>query len=328
MNTIRSSRRSLAALGLALAAAALAGTAWAQYPARPIKIVPNSAPGTAPDLLARMIGAKLTEALGQPVVVENRTGGGGNIAAEYVAKSPADGYTLLVGADPIFTTNPHVYGKLSFDANRDLVPVASIMSQEFVLCVNPAVPAKTLAEFIDHARRANPPLYYASAGSGSSAHLSMEMLKARAGINLVHVPFKGGGAAAMQALLSGEVSATIGGTAALAQVRAGKLRAIASTGPARSAHYPDLPTFAETLPGYEVVTWVGLFAPTGTPGEATGKVRAVVNSFLALPETKQKFGAAGGMDVWISKPEEFSAVIRRDFAKYGKVVRELGVRAE
>ena len=298
------------------------------YPVRPIKIVPNSAPGTAPDLLARLIGARFTETLGQPVVVENRAGGAGNVAAEFVARSPADGYTLMIGPDVIFTVNPHVYTKLGFDPNRDLVPVASIVSQEFVLCVNPSVPAKTLAEFIDHARRANPPLYYASAGNGSTHHLSMEMLKARAGINLVHVPYKGGGAAAMVALIAGDVAAMIGGTAVLAQVKAGKLRAIASTAPVRSAHHPELPVFAETLPGYEVMTWIGMFAPAGTPADVLAKLRATLNGFLALAETRQRFDAAGGMAPFISKPEEFAAVIRRDFEKYGSVVREIGVRAE
>ncbi len=318
----------LLAILLLVAVIPLATTASAQYPARPIRIVPNSSPGTAPDLLARLIGAWLTQNLGQPTVVENRTGGGGNVAAEYVAKSSADGYTLLVGADPIFTTNPHVYKRLNFDSNKDLVAVASIMSQDFALCVIPSLPVKTVAEFIEYAKRANPPLYYATAGSGSSSHLSMEMLKSRAGFNLVHVPFKGGGAAAMAALLRGEVAATIGGTAALAQVKAGKLRALATTGPVRSPHNPDLPTIAETLPGYEVVTWVGMFAPTGTPAEVIAKLRGEVNRYLALPETREKFAALGGIDPFITKPEDFAAIIRRDHEKYGKVVRELGVSAD
>ena len=306
----------------------LAAPVSAQYPARPIRLVPNSSPGTAPDLLARLIGAWLTQNLGQPTVVENRTGGGGNVAAEFVARSPADGYTLLVGADPIFTTNPHVYKKLNFDSNRDLVPVASIMSQDFALCVIPSLPVKTVAEFVDYAKQANPPLYYATAGSGSSSHLAMEMLKARAGFDLVHVPFKGGGAAAMTALLRGEVAATIGGTAALAQVKAGKLRALATTGPVRSRHYPELATVAETLPGYEVVTWVGMFAPTGTPADVIAKLRTEVNRYLALAETREKFAAMGGIDTFITKPEEFAAIIQRDSEKYGKVVRELGVGAD
>lgn len=302
--------------------------ASAQYPTRPIKIVPNSAPGTGPDILARVVAARLAENMGQPAVVENHLGSNGNIAVEFVAKSPADGHTLLICTDAQLAINPHIYAKMSADPNKDLVPVASIARQEFLLVVSSSFPAKTFAEFLDYARRANPPFFYGSAGNGSMSHLAMEMLKGRAGINLVHVPYKGGGSATVTALLGGEISATFGGTAVAAQIKAGKLRGIAVTGATRSVHYPDLPAIGETLPGFEVVTWVGMFAPVATPVEAIARLQAEVARFLALPEAKEKFNAAGGFEPWNTRPEEFSAAIRRDYDKYGKLAKDIGVRVD
>jgi len=306
----------------------LSMSALAEYPTRLVRIVTTSAPGTAPDLLARMVGTSLSQSLKQTFIVETRTGAGGNVAADYVAKSVPDGYTLLVAPDPVFTTNPYLYKKPSFDALKDLVPVASIMSQAFALCVNLSVPAKTLPQFIEYARHANPPLFYGSAGVGTASHLAVEMLKARTGINLVHMPFAGGGAPLMTALMRGEVAATIGGTAALAQVKAGKLAAIATTGAKRSVHYPDLPAFAETVPGYEVLTWLGMFSPAGTPSDAIARLNNDIASFLALPDTRQKFAGMGGIDPLITRPEEFAALIRRDNEKYGKIIRQLGLSLE
>ncbi len=311
-----------------LVSIALAAPASAQYPARPVKIVTTSSPGTAPDLLARTVGAYLTQSLKQPFVVETRTGGAGNIAADYVAKAQADGYTLLVAPDPVFTTNPYLYKKLPFDALKDLVPVSSIMSQPFALIVNLSVPARTVRDFLEVAKRADKPLFYGTAGSGSASHLAMEMLKARTGVNLVHVPFQGGGAALMTAMIGGEVSATIGGTAALAQVKAGKLAALATTGAERSTHYPDLPPIAETIPGYEMVSWLGLFAPAGTPGDVLARLRPEMAAYLSMPDTRQKFAGMGGIDPLILKPEEFAAFIRRENDKFGKIIKELGVSAE
>ena len=305
-----------------------AGSVAAQYPARSVRIVTTSAPGTAPDLFARTAGAYLQQGLKQPFVIETRTGGGGNLAAESVARAAPDGYTLLVSPDPVFTTNPYLYKKITFDALKDLVPVSPIMSQAFALIVNPAVPARSVADFIGHARRTRPPLFYGTAGTGTSSHLAMEMLKAGAGIDLVHVPFQGGGAPLMSALISGEVAVTIGGTAALAQVKAGKLAAIGTTGPQRSPHNPDLAPIAEAVPGFEVVTWLGLFAPAGVPGEVLGRLRAEINAYLSLPDTRQKFAAAGGADPMILKPEEFAALIRRENERYGRIIKALGISAD
>ena len=305
-----------------------AGSVAAQYPARAVRIVTTSAPGTAPDLYARTAGAYLQQSLGQPFVIETRTGGGGNLAAESVARAAPDGYTLLVSPDPVFVTNPHLYKKLSFDSLKELVPVSPIMSQAFALIVNLAVPARSVQEFIEHAKRTKPPLFYGTAGAGTASHLAMEILKAGAGINLVHVPFQGGGAPLMAALISGEVAVTIGGTAALAQVKAGKLAAIGTTGPRRSPHNPDFQPIAEAVPGFEMVTWLGLFAPAAVPGDVLGRLRAGMNAYLALPDTRQKFAAGGGADPMILKPEEFAALIRRENERYGRIIKELGVSVD
>ncbi|OGA02720.1 MAG: hypothetical protein A3H35_02075 [Betaproteobacteria bacterium RIFCSPLOWO2_02_FULL_62_17] len=316
--------RLLAAL---VAGLAIAGSVCAQYPTRPIKIVPNSAAGTGPDIIARLMAAKLTEYLGQSVVVENRPGSNGNIAGEHVAKSPADGYALMLGTDAQFAINPHVYSKLSFDWNKDLVPVASIATEVFKLVVIPSVPAKTVAEFIAYARGVKAPLFYGSAGNGSQHHLTMELLKERTGINLSHVPYKGGGSAVTAAMLAGEVSATIGGAAVDVQVRAGKLRALGVTGPKRVARYPDVPTIGDTVPGFEMVTWYGLFAPAATPPQAMARLRAEMAKVLAAPDTRAKVSEAGP-EIWIATPEEFAAAIRRDYEKNGKLVKALGIKLD
>jgi tripartite-type tricarboxylate transporter receptor subunit TctC len=218
---------------LRVAAAVLGGmigpAALAQYPDRPVKIVVPIPPGGAPDLTARIVADKLSARLGQPVVVENRPGSNGNIAGEAVAKAPPDGYTLLLGQDSLITVNPSLYPRMGFDPLKDLVPVASLASNQFVLSVNPAVPAKTLAEFIEHARAAKPPLAYASGGNGSQHHLAMEMLKQRAGVDLVHVPYRGGAPAAT-ATVAGETAAMFSGTSSAPQIKAGRLRALAVTG--------------------------------------------------------------------------------------------------
>jgi tripartite-type tricarboxylate transporter receptor subunit TctC len=315
----------------ALAAAALLAAAQCvpaqQFPARPIRIVVPIPPGGAPDISARVVGQKLSEHLGQPVVVENRPAANGNVAMDLVAKSEPDGYTLGVFADSNVTVNPHIYKKMPLDTMKDLVPVASIVSNQWVLSVNPSLPVKDFKEFIEYARKANPPLPYASGGNGSQHQLAMEMLKQRAGINLVHVPFKGGSPAAT-ATVAGETAAMFSGTSSAGQIRAGKLRALAVTGPKRSSVFPDLPTIGEFYPGYEVVIWLGLFAPAGTPDAVLARLRDEVNKVLADPEVKARLGKAGGMEPNITTPEQFSAMIRRDYEKYGKLVKEIGVKVD
>jgi tripartite-type tricarboxylate transporter receptor subunit TctC len=318
--------RAAAAL-LAAVLLAFAGATPAQYPTRTVRIVVTIPPGGAPDLTARIVGEKLQAGLGQPVVIENRPGANGNTAAEQVAKSAPDGHTLLLGADSLLAINPHVYSRMPIDVQSELAPVASLVSNMFVLSVNPAIPVGTLQEFIEYARKANPPLTYASGGNGSQHQFMMEALKQRAGIDLVHVPYKGG-APATTATVAGEVAAMFAGTSTAPQIKAGKLRALAVTGAKRSELFPDLPAIGEIYPGYEMTIWLGLFAPAGTPAPVLERLREEVAKALASPDVVEKLGRAGGLQPFVTTPADFTALIRRDYEKYGKLVREIGVRVD
>ncbi|HVQ62779.1 MAG TPA: tripartite tricarboxylate transporter substrate binding protein [Burkholderiales bacterium] len=314
------------ALGFLLAALLL-NDAAAQYPSRPIHLLVPFPPGGGPDLVGRILAPKLSEALGQPVVVENRVGSNGNIAGDLVAKSPADGYTLLVGNDSLFVINAHLYKQMPFDPLKDLAPVASLVSNGFFLAVNPSVPAKTFPEFIEYARKADPPLQYASGGNGSQHHLTMERLKARAGFRAVHVPYKGG-APATTATVAGEVPVMMSGTSTAPQIKAGRLRALAFTGPQRSRALPDVPTVAEFYPDFVMVQWYGLFAPAGTPDSAIARLRAETNKALVLPDVRERLSNAGGVEPWVTTPEEFAAEMKSEFATYGKLVKEIGAKID
>lgn len=323
-------KKVLGFFSLVLCAAALAASlpasAQSPYPSRPVKLVVPSPPGTGPDLLARLMAVNLSASLGQAFVVENKVGANGNIAAEFVAKSPADGYTLLIGPDALLTINPHVYAKLPFNPTGDFVPLSSLVSQELFFCVNPSVPAKTLREFIDFSKKSGTPLSYASASSGTQSHLAMEILKTRTGMNLMHVPYKGGAAASL-ATMSGEVSALFGATALKPQIASGKLKALASTGSKRSTILPDVPTVAETVPGFESVLWIGLFAPAATPPEAVAAVRGAVQKFLTAPESLEKI-ANVGFDPYVTSPDAFRDLVRNDLAKYAQAVKAAGVKLD
>ena len=324
-------RRAVIAEGLrvlaALAAALAATLAAAQYPSKPVRLLVPIPPGGGPDLVGRLIASRLGDALGQPVLVENRIGGNGNVAGEAVAHAPPDGHTLLLGMDSLLAINPHVYAKMPFDPLQDLLPVASLVQNGFFLVVNPQVPAHTLAEFIEHARRANPPLHYASGGNGSQHHLTMERLKARAGIPLIHVPYKGG-APATTATVAGDVIAMMSGTSTAPQIRAGKLRVLAYTGARRSGVLPEVPTIAESYPEFEMTQWYGLFAPPSTPEAVLARLRAEVNRILAQPDLRERLLGAGGIEAWITSPADFARAIRGDHAKYARLVREVGVRID
>jgi tripartite-type tricarboxylate transporter receptor subunit TctC len=321
--TIRSIRNFLVAAFAAL----LSASAAAQYPSHPVKLIVPIPPGGAPDISARVVGQRLGELLGQPVVVENHPGSNGTIAMDLVAKSAPDGYTLGLLADSMITINPHLYKKMQTDPLKDLAPVASVVSNQWVLSVNPSVPAKTFAEFIDYARRANPPLAYASGGNGSIHQFAMEMLKQRAGINLVHVPYKGG-SPATTATVAGETAAMFAGTSSAGQIRSGKLRALAVTGTKRSELFPELPTIAEFYPGYEVTIWLGLFAAAGTPEPIIERLHAETNKALAEPEVKARLNAAGGLEPNILTIQEFTDLIHRDYERYGKLVKEIGITVD
>lgn len=308
-------------------AALFAAPALGQYPARPVRMIVSIPPGGAPDIAARVLGQKLAESFGQQVVVDNRPGSNGNIAADIVAKSAPDGYTLGLFADSLITINPHLYAKMPVDTLTDLAPLASVAANQFVLSVNPSLPVKTFKEFVEYARRANPPLAYASGGNGSQHQMCMEILKQRAGINLIHVPFKGGTPATI-ATVGGETMAMFSGTSSAPQIRAGKLRGLAVTGAKRSVAFPDLPTIGEFYPGYEVTIWLGLFAPASTPPAVLNRLRADINKALAQPDLKEKLTVAGGLETFATTPGEFAALIRRDYDKYGKVVRDVGVKVD
>jgi len=306
---------------------AVSGQAFAQFPARPITIVVPIPPGGAPDIAARVLGQKLSEALGQSVVVENRAGANGNIAGELLAKAQPDGHTMALLADSQIAINPHLYSRMPFDTLRDFVPVHTVAVNQFVLAVNPSLPAKNFPEFIALARNSNPPLAYASGGNGSQHHLTMEMLKQRAGINLLHVPYKGG-APATTATVAGDTAAMWAGSSNAPQIKAGRLRALAVSGGKRSLQYPELPTIGEFYPGFENSIWLGLFGPAGVPEEVLAKLRTELKKALESPDVKARFNNAGGLEPYVATPQEFEAVIRRDHAKYAKVVKDLGIKLD
>jgi tripartite-type tricarboxylate transporter receptor subunit TctC len=312
---------------LLFTALCFAASAFAQYPARPIKIVVTIPPGGAPDIAARIVGQKLSESFGQPVVIENRPGANGNTAAGEVARAPADGYTLLLGADSLITINPHLYARMPLDTLKDLAPVATLVANQFVLSVNPSLPVKSFPEFIEFARKSNPPLHYASGGNGSQHQLTMELLKARAGIDLVHVPYRGG-APATTATMAGEVAAMFAGTSSAPQVKAGRLRALATSGSRRSSAFPELPTIAEFYPGFENSIWLGLFGPAGMPEEVLHRLRSETRKALELPEVREKLHASGGLEPFVTSPEEFVALIRRDYERFGKLIKDVGIKAD
>src|SRR5947209_18070033 len=271
----------LAALVVAMLAPVVASAA---YPEHPIRILVTIPPGGAPDIAARLVAQRLNETQGWIVVIENRTGANGNVAADATAKAPPDGYTLLLAADSLIAINPHIYPKMPFDSLKDLVPVSSIASNQFFLSVNPSLPVSTFPEFIEYARKADPPLAYASGGNGSQHQFGIEMLKQRAGINLLHVPYRGGAPAGM-ATVAGETSVVLAGASNAPLLRSGQLRGLATTGRKRSPLFPDMPTIAEFYPGYELTIWLGLFAPAGTPDDILTTLRTEVQKALSQPDT-------------------------------------------
>jgi tripartite-type tricarboxylate transporter receptor subunit TctC len=306
----------------------LTATALAQdWPIRPIRLIVGYPPGGAVDLIGRLYAQGLSTRLGQPVVVENRPGSGSNLAGDIAAHSAPDGYTLFHGPDNVFMSNPHIYAKMPFDIFKDFVPVASISSNQLVLAVNPAVPANDLREFVELARGSKPPLFYGSIGNGSQHHLAMEMLKRHVGIELTHVPYRGGGPAAM-ALVAGEVSAGFGGGSLVPTIHAGKVRGLASTGRTRNPATPELPTIGEVYPGYEALIWHGLFVPAGTPQPIIDRLRKEMAEILVEPEFKKRLADSGSGEPYITTPEEFAARIKSDYEKYGELIKAIGVKIQ
>ena len=298
-----------------------------QYPTRPVKVLVTIPPGGAPDIAGRLLAQRLTETMGQSFFIENRSGANGNVAAEMTARAEPDGYTLIMAADSLITINPHVYSSMPIDMLKDLLPVASVASNPFVLAVNPSVPAITLPELIEHARKQKPPLAYASGGNGSQHQLGIEMLKQRAGIDLLHVPYRGGAPAGM-ATVAGETQVVLAGASNAGLLQAGTLRGLATTGKKRSPMFPDMPSIAEFYPGYDLTIWLGVFGPPGLPEQIVTRLRTAVQSALAEPELVQKLNVTGKLEPLVLSPANFNDLIRRDYEKYRKLVADVGVKID
>ena len=313
---------------LAAAALALATTVAAQtYPIRPIRIVVPLPPGGSNDLLARIVGEKLAPALGQPVVVDNRPGAGGNIGTELVARSAPDGHVLLM-ANTAHVINPSLYARLPYDPIRDFAPVALMSSAHFALVVHPSVPARSVKEFIAVARARPGALTYASAGNGAPHHLAMELLKSMARVDLTHVPYKGAGQF-VPALTAGEVSSVIGAiNSLLPHVNAGRLRILGMAGNRRASLLPEVPTIAEAaLPGFALDNWGGMLVPAGTPRGIIDRLHGEIARALRESQVAERI-ASQGIEITLAAPDEFQALMKTHMAKWAKVVRDAGIKPE
>ncbi len=323
------SRRQLIAATLALLCAHAAAPAWAQnWPAKPIKLIVTFAAGGGADFAGRNVGNRLTETLGQPVVVDNRAGGGGLIGNDAVAKAAPDGYTLLLGAAGPLTVAPHLYSKVPYDPLRDLLPVAHIASTPFVVAVHPGVAANTVAELTALAK-ANPgKLTYGSSGTGGAPHLAGELFTRMAGVSMVHAPYKGL-APAITDLIGGHIQVLFADTGlVLGHIKAGRLKALAVTGTQRTALLPDVPTVREAgLPAYQAGSWYGILAPAGTPPAIISRVNADVRTALANAELQKQL-ATQGMEPAAISPEQFAALLRDDYERWGKLIREANIKLE
>ena len=329
MSTIRSMWIALAVGMVALAAASNAAAQGAPWPNRPIRIVVPLPPGGSPDYLSRLLAERLQPVLGQPLVVENRPGGAGVIAREHVARQAPDGYTLLL-TESSHVMNAAVAAKLPYDPIRDFEPIVLAAEIPFVLAVNSGTPARTLNEFIAHAKAAPKPLTYGTAGVGQPHHISAELLRSMTGINIVHIPYKGS-AGIVPALLTNEIDFTIGAVnSLLPHFRSGKLRAIALAGAARTAILPDVPTMAEAgpLPGYAVDIWLGVTAPAGTPRPIVERLNTEINRIVRDPQLVKERFATVGLEPRGSTPGQFLEVMKSDLAKYAKLAKDAHIKPE
>jgi len=320
-------RQFLSVAGAAVATTAIPRIAASQaYPARPVRIVVGFAAGGPNDIVARVVGQWLSERLGQPFIIENRPGAGGNIGIESVVRAPADGYTLLLVTNT-HANNETLYDKLNFNFIRDIVPVASIVRVPNVMEVNPSVTAKTVPEFIAYAK-ANPgKINMASAGNGSGQHIFGEMFKVMTGVDMTHVPYRGN-APAVTDLLGGQVQVMFDSMPnSIEYIRAGTLRALAVTTATRSEALPDLPTVGDFVPGYEASTWYGLSAPKNTPADIIDKLNKEINTALADPRMKARLADLGGT-VLVGSPADFGKLVADETKKWGKVIRAANIRAD
>jgi tripartite-type tricarboxylate transporter receptor subunit TctC len=320
-------RRFLHLVAGAAALSAVSRIAWAQtYPTRPVRLIVPLAPGGATDIIARVIGQWLAERLGQPFIVENRPGAGTNLGTEAVVRAAPDGYTLLLAA-PNNAINASLYDKLNFNFIRDIAPVASLISHPLVMVMNPSVPAKTVPEFIAYAK-ANPrKLNMASPGNGTPNHVSGELFKMMAGVDMVHVPYRSGGPA-LTDLIAGQVQVMFPATvSSIEYIRDGRLRALAVTTATRSELLPDIPTMGEFVPGYEASGWFGVGAPKATPAEIVEKLNKEINAGLADPKIKARLADLGGAVLALS-PAGFEKLIADETEKWAKVVKFAGIKAD
>lgn len=315
-------KRLLAPLLLAVAA-----TASAQYPVKPIRLIVTYPPGGGADTMARIIAPKLSERLGQQVVVENKAGASGQIGADLVAKSAADGYTILLDATA-YSVNPSLFPKLPYDPQKDFAPITILIRVPNILVVTPGFAPKSVAELIALAKAKPGQLSYASSGNGSAQHLAAELFKAGAGVDIVHIPYKGG-APAIADVMGGQVPIFFGNmSSALPHVKSGRVRALAVTGSKRSANVPELPTVAESgVPGYEVYEWNGLFAPAGTPPAVVTRLQTEVARIMQLPDVSEKLAALGA-DVVANTPQEAALFLQAEIAKWAAVVKRANIKAE
>ncbi|WP_064573236.1 Bug family tripartite tricarboxylate transporter substrate binding protein [Cupriavidus gilardii] len=323
-------RALLAAMAMLCAAAvpALSASAAEAFPSKPIRLIVPFTPGGTTDILARLVAQKAGEALGQPMVVENRPGAGGNIGAEAAARSAADGYTLLMGTLGTQVTNQFIYPRMPYDSAKDFAPVTLVANSPNVLLVNSTLPANSIGELIALARREPGKINYASTSTGGSPHLSGELLSMMAGVKMQHVPYKGA-APAMTDLLAGQVNLMFDNLpSALAQIQGGKIKALAVTGVKRASVLPSVPTVRESgLPDYEVNSWFGLLAPAGTPPERVRRLQQAVDKVLAMPDVRkriQELGAEPGGE----GSAAFAAQIKADTDKWARVIRSAGIKAQ
>jgi tripartite-type tricarboxylate transporter receptor subunit TctC len=318
------------ALAAALASLAMATpAALAQgYPAKPVKVVVTFPPGGTPDIYGRIMSAELQKLWGQSVVVENRTGAGGTIGTDSVAKSAPDGYTLLFAADASITIAPHLYSKLPYDPVRDLAPIVNVAAGPFVLLANPAFPPNNVKELIALVQRQPGKVSYASSGAGGQQHLAMEYIRTMAGsMDMIHVPYKGFGQG-LTDVLANQVPLIFGGiTASIQLTKSGKVKALGVTSPKRAKAMPDVPAIAETLPGFDITAWYGFMAPAGVPREIVKKIHDDAVTVIRRPDFLERLDR-DGIEPVANTPEEFGAEIKTDLARWGKIVKAAGAKLD
>jgi len=312
---------------LAIAMLSLPATALAAYPDKPIRLVVPFPPGGAVDFYARVVQPALSEELGQPVVIENKAGASGMVGAALVAQAAPDGYTLLIGNIASLAINVGIYAKMPYDPRKDLTHIVRTVDVNYVMAVHPSVPAKTVPEFVAYAKANAGKVSYGTAGNGSLPHLGTELFKSITGTQMIHVPYKGGGPMVTD-LLGGQIQVVIADQANLMpHVQSGKLRALAVATTKRSPNAPDIPTIAETLPGFEATAWQGLAGPAGLPADVTKKINDAFNKVMAMPAVRDKLLAAGLAPVG-GTPEQFSRFIDSEITKWTKIAKDVGATAD